>query len=236
MQALSARIIKLAQVRRRFDYRRLHNLLRSEFPNVNHKKIYRLHREADLAVRRRKKAKWPPAERQPLSIATARNAVWSMDFVSDALATARRLKCLTVADDFSHECVEITVDHGIGGAYAVRALDQAACFRGYPRAVRTDNGPEFTSRAVIAWSQQHGIRHLLVHPASWSTRQAYAERLHRELQLDGAATGRTRFDVELEHALEALCPAHGGALLGRYSPRDLLGRLRRVPFPPAGPA
>ncbi|WP_417471554.1 IS3 family transposase [Luteimonas mephitis] len=163
-QALSARIIELAQVRRRFGYRRLHDLLRPEFPDVNHKKVYRLYSEASLAVRRRKKVKRPPLERQPLAIATAPNGVWSMDFVSDALANARRLKCLTVADDFTHECVDITVDHGMGGAYVVRVLDQAACFRGYPRAVRTDNGPEFTSRAFIAWTQRHGIEHLLIEP------------------------------------------------------------------------
>src|SRR5690606_1276145 len=81
-------IIELAQVRRRFGYRRLHDLLRPEFPDVNHKKIYRLYSEASLAVRRRKKVKRPPLERQPLAIATAPNQVWSMDFVSDALANA----------------------------------------------------------------------------------------------------------------------------------------------------
>ena len=163
-QALSARIIELAQVRRRFGYRRLHDLLRPEFPDVNHKKIYRLYREADLAVRRRRKAKRPASERQALSPASQPNAVWSMDFVSDALANGRRLKCLTVADDFSHESVDIAVDHGISGAYVVRVLDRAACFRGYPRAVRTDNGPEFTSRAFIAWTQRHSIEHLLIEP------------------------------------------------------------------------
>jgi putative transposase len=163
-QALSARIIELAQVRRRFGYRRLHDLLRSEYPAVNHKKIYRLYREAKLAVRRRKKVRRPASERQPLSLATTPNAVWSMDFVSDALANGRRLKCLTIADDFTHECVDVTVDHGISGAYVVRVLDQAARFRGYPRAVRTDNGPAFTSRAFIAWTQQHGIAHLLIEP------------------------------------------------------------------------
>src|SRR5690606_14157285 len=163
-QALSARIIELAQARRRFGYRRLHDLLRPEYPAVNHKKVYRLYCEANLAVRRRRKVRRPPGERQRLSSATAPNAVWSMDFVSDALANGRRLKCLTVADDFTHECVDITVDHGISGAYLVRVLDQAARFRGYPRAVRTDNGPEFTSRAFIAWTQQHGIQHLLIEP------------------------------------------------------------------------
>lgn len=122
-QALSARIIELAQVRRRFGYRRLHDLLDQEFPGVNHKKIYRLYREAKLAVRRRRKVKRPAIERQPLMRASGLNAVWSMDFVSDALANGRRLKCLTVADDFSHESIDIAVDHGISGAYVIRVLD-----------------------------------------------------------------------------------------------------------------
>ncbi len=71
-QALSARIIELAQVRRRFGYRRLHDLLRPEFPNVNHKKIYRLYREAKLAVRRRRKTRLPVGERQRLCPASTR--------------------------------------------------------------------------------------------------------------------------------------------------------------------
>ena len=87
-----------------------------------------------------------------------------MDFVSDSLSNGRRIKCLTVADDFSHECVDVATDYGISGHYVTRLLDQAAIFRGYPRAVRTDNGPEFTSRAFMAWAQSHGIRHLLIEP------------------------------------------------------------------------
>lgn len=162
--ALSAKLIELAQARRRFGYRRLHDLLRKEFPCVNHKRVYRLYHEANLAVRKRRKAKYPATLRQPLEAAGAPNAVWSMDFVSDALANGRRIRCLTVADDFTHEAIDIAVDHGISGLYVTRVLDQAACFRGYPRAVRTDNGPEFTSRAFIAWTQTHGIRHLLIEP------------------------------------------------------------------------
>ena len=87
-----------------------------------------------------------------------------MDFVSDSLTNGRRLKLLTVTDDFSRECVDITVDYGISGEYVTRLLDRAALFRGYPAAVRTDNGPEFTSRAFLGWAQAKGIRHLLIEP------------------------------------------------------------------------
>ena len=161
---LGERIVDIAHVRRRFGYRRIHDLLRSEFPGVNHKRVYRLYKNANLAVRRRKKVKRPPNERVPLQIARKVNDVWSMDFVSDSLSNSRRIKCLTVADDFSHECIDIAVDFGISGQYVTRLLDQAAIFRGYPVAVRTDNGPEFTSRAFLAWTTLHGIRHILIQP------------------------------------------------------------------------
>ena len=163
-QTLRCRIVDIAHQRRRFGYRRVHDLLRRDFPGVNHKRVYRLYREANLAVRKRKKSKRPLHERVPLQLAKAVNEVWSMDFVSDSLSNGRRLKYLTVADDFSHECVDIAVDFGISGEYVTRLLDRAAVFRGYPEMVRTDNGPEFTSRVFMAWAQTHGIRHILIQP------------------------------------------------------------------------
>jgi len=72
-----------------FGYRRIHDLLRSEFPGVNHKRVYRLYKNANLAVRRRKKVKCPPNESVPLQIARKVNDVWSMDFVSDSLSNGR---------------------------------------------------------------------------------------------------------------------------------------------------
>ncbi|MBK7507873.1 MAG: IS3 family transposase [Comamonadaceae bacterium] len=163
-QDLTGKIVEIAHVRRRFGYRRIHDMLRPEFPGVNHKRMYRLYRQANLTVRRRKKGKRPVNERVPRQLARTVNEVWSVDFVSDSLSGGRRLKYLTVADDFSHESVDIAVDFGISGQYVTRVLDRAALFRGYSQAVRTDNGPEFTSRAFMAWVQTHGIRHILIQP------------------------------------------------------------------------
>lgn len=162
--ALKQAIVEVAHARRRFGYRRIHDMIRPQFPGVNHKRVYRLYKEANLAVKKRRKSKRPANDRVPLQIAQAPNEVISMDFVSDSLANGRRLKCLTVADDFSHECVLLHVDYGISGQYVTRLLDQVAMFRGYPKAIRTDNGPEFTSRAFMCWTQRHGIRHILIQP------------------------------------------------------------------------
>lgn len=62
--------------------------------------------------------------------ATRVNEMWRMDFVSDILANCRRIKCLTIADDFTHECMNIAVDQGISAQYATRLLDRAAIFKG----------------------------------------------------------------------------------------------------------
>jgi putative transposase len=162
---LREQIVQTAHKRRRWGYRMIHDVLRPQYPDINHKRVYRIYTAEGLSIRKRKKAK-RIGVRVPLVAAMMLNQTWSMDFVSDAIArpgaVSRRIKCLTVADDFSHECVDITADFGIGGAYVTRLLDRAATFRGYPKEVRTDNGPEFTSRAFMTWAQKHGIKHILI--------------------------------------------------------------------------
>ena len=192
-QALSQSIKTIALQRRRFGYRRVHDLLRQQHPGVNHKRVYRLYRLADLAVRKRRKGKRPLNERVPLLPATSVNQTWSMDFVSDSLCNGRRIKLLTVADDFSHECVTIAADFGIGGEYVTRLLDQAARFRGYPEAIRTDNGPEFVSRAFLGWLQSHGVRHILIQPGR-PMQNGYIESFN----------GRLRDECLNEHWFETL--------------------------------
>jgi putative transposase len=97
-----------------------------------------------------------------------------LQVVMDARANGRRIKCLTIVDDFSRECVDIAVDHGIGGEYVTRLLDHVAQFRGYPVAIRTDQGPEFTSRAFMAWTVARGVRHQ-PNDAGCPTQNAYVE-------------------------------------------------------------
>jgi putative transposase len=148
--ALKARIIDLAHARRRFGYRRIHDLLRREGVQANHKRVYRLYREAALSVRKRGRSKLVMVDRQALHVPSAPNEVWSIDFVMDALANGRRIKCLTIVDDFTRECLDITVDHGISGGYVARVLEAICLFRGRPRAIRTDQGPESPAAPWIA--------------------------------------------------------------------------------------
>lgn len=173
-KALSQRIVELAQERRRFGYRRIHALLRREGHEINHKRVYRLYSEANLAVKRRKRRKGVMVPREPLELPVQRNEVWSMDFVMDALANGRRIKILTIVDDCTKELVDLVADFGISGHYVTRILDQAARFRGYPKAIRTDQGPEFTGKALDQWAYTHGVQLKLIQPGK-PTQNAFIE-------------------------------------------------------------
>ena len=173
-EALTDRIRELAQERRRFGYRRVHAMLRREGVEVNVKRVYRLYRAADLAVRRRKRRKGLAVEREALVSPECSNEVWSMDFVMDALSSGRRLKILTIVDDCTKEAIDIAVDFGLCGRYVTRVLDQAARQRGYPRAIRTDQGPEFTGKVFDQWAFERGVELKLIQ-AGKPTQNAYVE-------------------------------------------------------------
>lgn len=173
-ESLTARIIALAQERRRFGYRRIHALLRREGMLANHKRVYRLYRLADLGVRKRKRRKGIMVSREPLELPANRNAVWSMDFVMDALFNGRRIKILAIVDDCTKELVDLVVDFGISGRYVTRILDNAARIRGFPEAIRTDQGPEFTSHVMDQWAYDNGVKLKLIQPGK-PTQNAYIE-------------------------------------------------------------
>jgi len=178
---LQARIIELAQERRRFGYRWIHALLRREVHQINHKRTYRLYREANLAVRQRKKRQGVAVLREPLLLPEKRTAVWSMDFIFDALSSGRRLKVLAVVDDCTKELVDLVADSGISGHYVCRVLDRAARFRGYPQSIRTDQGPEFTGQALDQWACQHGVELKLIQ-AGKPTQNAFVESFNGKLR------------------------------------------------------
>ncbi|BEL69890.1 transposase [Serratia marcescens] len=161
---LSGRIIELALERRRFGYRRIRPLLRREGLQVNHKRVYRLYHHSGLGVKRRRRRKGLATERLPLLRPAAPNLTWSIDFVMDALATGRRIKCLACVDDFTKECLTITPAFGISGAQVTRILESIALFQGYPATIRTDQGPEFTCRALDQWAFEHGVELRLIQP------------------------------------------------------------------------
>ena len=107
--AVRERLRALAAERHRFGYRRLHILLAREGIQLNHKRLFRLYREERLGVRKRGGRKRALGTRAPMVLPQGPNQRWSLDFVSDALANARRIRVLAVVDDFTRECLGLVV-------------------------------------------------------------------------------------------------------------------------------
>lgn len=162
---LKERLRILAVERVRFGYRRLCVLLRREGMIVNHKRVYRIYRKENLAVRSRKGKRRSSFLRQPISAPDQPNQRWSMDFMSDATSDGRRLRILNVVDDFTRESLAICVDSSIPGARVVRTLDRLASERGLPQVIVTDNGPEFTGKALFLWAYANNVRLHFIEPA-----------------------------------------------------------------------
>ena len=171
---LKQRIEDIAALKRRYGYRRVYVRLRREGWMVNRKRVYRLYRELGLAVRRRKRKRIGMVERRPLPKPSAVNQSWSMDFVSDGLADGRRLRCLTIVDDCTRECLAIEVDTSITGTRVKAVMERLADTRGLPRSITVDHGPEFEGQVLDAWAYAANVQLAFIRPGK-PNENAYIE-------------------------------------------------------------
>jgi len=162
-QQLREALLSLARQKPRYGYRRLWAILTRRGWEVNVKRIYRLYREEGLMVRRLKRKRLT-RDRTTDSILSRPNQEWALDFVSDALASGRALRTLTIVDSYTRECPAIEVGTGICSEQVTRVLERIIAERGKPESVRCDNGPEFTSRHFLAWCEEQGIAVIHIQP------------------------------------------------------------------------
>lgn len=163
-QHITKRLVELAQKKRRYGCRRLHELLRREELVINHKKTERLYRKAGLSLRIKKRRKLSAELRLSLPTPAKPNQLWAMDFVSDSLASCRRFRCLNIIDLYTRECLRIVVDTSINGVRVTKTLDILKELRGLPETIITDNGSEFTSKAMSMWAQANNVTIAFIRP------------------------------------------------------------------------
>ena len=182
----------------RYGYRRIAALLRREGWRVNHKRVERLWRQEGLRVPQ----KQPKRRRLWLadgSIVRHRpeypDHVWSYDFVEDRTANGRKLRMLVVVDEHSRECLAIEVARRLNSESVLACLAELFVRRGAPRYIRSDNGPEFTARAVRRWLQRVGVQTLFIEPGSpWEN--GYVESFNGKFRDE--CLNRELFDTLLE--------------------------------------
>jgi len=226
--ALVARLRELAAVKRRYRYRRLHVLLRREGFAVNRKRVQMLYREAGLTVRRRKRKRMGPVERHPLPKPVAANISWSMDFVSDGLADGRRVRCLTIVDDCTRECLAIEVDTSLTGKRVVAVLERLIEQRSAPQSITVDHGPEFEGQTLDAWAYQHDIRLAFIRPGK-PVENAYIESFNGKFRDECLSMEwfRNRIDAKIviEHFRRQYNEVRPHSSLGQLTPVEFKQRL-----------
>lgn len=149
----------------------------------NHKRVYRIYRELELNLRikpkRRLKRDVPDALKVPASI----NECWSMDFMHDQLSDGRSIRLFNVIDDFNREGLACVPDFSLPGDRIVRELERVIEWRGCPKEIRCDNGPEHLCKTFVAWAKKRRIKIVYIQPGK-PQQNAYVERYNRTVRYD----------------------------------------------------
>lgn len=135
----------------RYGYRRIQVFLERRGLVMSADRVHRLWRQHGFQVPRRRPRRRVASHRPRPIPATGANVLWAYDFVFDACANGQQLKCLTVVDEFTRECLAIDVAGSIRSGRVIEVLSRLVSLHGAPRYLRSDNGPEFVSRAVLRW-------------------------------------------------------------------------------------
>jgi len=172
--AVEQRLREIAQAHKRYGYRRALALLRREQGRINHKRAYRIWRKAGLRCPLRRKRQRNQHPGQVPRLADHPNHVWTYDFMHDVTTDGRKLKFLTLVDEFTRECLAITVDRRLPAKAVIATLERVFAERGKPEYLRSDNGPEFIAKAIQRWLVARLVTAHYIEPASpWQN--AYGE-------------------------------------------------------------
>lgn len=168
---------KIAEKRRRFGYRRIGVLLERVGMIMNEKKLYpladrrltsnavrRIYREEGLSVRRRRGRKRARGSRTPMPVPLRPNQRWSLDFLSDTFGACRKFHILAVNEDCCRENLCLVPDTSISGARVARELDALIRIYGKPACIVSDNGTEFTSKAILKWANDNKVEWHYIDP------------------------------------------------------------------------
>ena len=164
-------MLELAREHPRYGYRRIHAMLKDDGFRAGRDRVHRLWRLHGLRVPRRriKRRRLGSSANGVVRHRAGRiDHVWTYDFVSDQTTDGRRLKILTVEDEFTRECLALEVGRTFTGRDVVDVLRELFLIRGTPKHIRSDNGPEFIAKTVRSWLEENGVGPLYIEPgAPW---------------------------------------------------------------------
>ena len=160
-----------------YGFRKLFACLKRDGRQWNHKKVYRGYKLLKLNKKRRGKRRLPARVKHPLQEQAELNSSWSMDFMSDSLASGNKFRTLNIIDDCNREALVIEVATSITAKRVVRTLEQLIDWRGKPATIRVDNGPGFTSADFSSWCKKEEITIQYIQPGK-PMQNGYIERFN----------------------------------------------------------
>jgi putative transposase len=177
-------LIRLTQANRTWGFGMCFYYLRNvKHFDWNHKRVYRIYRELELNLRIKPKKRLVREKPEALAVPDKINECWSMDFMHDQLQNGRSYRLFNVIDDFNREGLGIDVDFSLPSERVVRALNQIIEWRGKPKCLRCDNGPEYVSALLANWASENGIELRFTQPGN-PQQNAYIERYNRTVRYD----------------------------------------------------
>jgi len=147
----------------------------------NHKRVYRIYTSMRLNIRRRAKKRLPARVKQALFQPSSINHVWSIDYMSDSLWNGSKFRLLNIIDDFNREILTMEADTSLPALRLIRCLEQLKEYRGLPKMIRVDNGPEFISDRLDAWCRDNGIELVFIQPGK-PMQNGYIERCNGNIR------------------------------------------------------
>jgi putative transposase len=230
------RMGELARQYPRYGYRRIRIFLGRDGHAMSASRAYRLWQAAGLQVPRRRPRKRIATGRPRPNAPTGANQVWSYDFVFDWCANGQRLKCLTVTDEWTKEGLAIEVGGRIRSQRVIEVLARLVSERGAPLYLRSDNGPEFVSRALLKWIVDPGIATALIDPGKpWQN--GMAESFNGKFRDECLSLEWFRSRAEAKAVIESWRRHYNEvrphSSLGYLTPAEFAARLRSQDAAPA---
>jgi putative transposase len=222
----------LAQERQRFGWRRLIIMVRRDLVGVGESRFRRIYRDLGLQVHPRKKRKVRYVRGTSISAVARPDERWSIDFMHDRIATGRTIRTMNVVDDFTRECLAIDVAFSFGSHDVIRCFERIADDRALPQMIRFDNGPEFTSLAMLQWAAAKSIDLQFIQPGK-PTQNAQVESLNGRVR-DELLNAHTFLDIEdarqrAEHWREDYNEIRPHSSLGYRTPEEFARAFTIIP-------
>jgi putative transposase len=175
-------LIRLTTTHKRWGFKLCYLYLRNvKGYKFNHKRVYRIYRELELNLRIKPRRRIKRDKPEALSVPTSINQTWSMDFMADSLTDGRSIRTFNVVDDYNREGLNIDVDLSLPARRVIQSLERLIQWRGKPKAIRCDNGPEYISQTLRDWAQASDIEIKYIQPGK-PTQNAYVERFNRTVR------------------------------------------------------